>query len=242
MSLCITPSANLLPDRSSLRRQEHQLYEAVSSYLMRDDTYGLPSEQKHLIILIVRKVLASSPHAVARTFEVMCNRLLKLKSEAKENANILDFLISDEEIDDDWKMLLEHFDEDVHNRLKVNLASTQAQLDRIGCLFWAVTRHILQDHAHFDDQSFMMRLDDIENANAPTVESYLAKVKVLRKIAHKLIDFLAQLEDFQKKLWLKKKFIIETHYCITPNRMPQALYPLTVNEAQLASMDRVICH
>ncbi|MDD4020074.1 MAG: DNA methyltransferase, partial [Kiritimatiellae bacterium] len=70
----------------------------------------------------------------------------------------------------------------------------------------------------------VMRLDDIENAEAPAVESYLAKIKVLRKIAGKLIDFLAQLEDFQKKLWLKKKFIIETNYCITLDRVPEELF------------------
>jgi adenine-specific DNA-methyltransferase len=70
----------------------------------------------------------------------------------------------------------------------------------------------------------VMRLDDIENAEAPAVESYLAKLKVLRKIADKLIDLLAQLEDFQKKLWLKKKFIIETNYCITLDRVPEELY------------------
>lgn len=70
----------------------------------------------------------------------------------------------------------------------------------------------------------VMRLDDIENAEAPVVVSYLAKIKVLRKIAGKLIDFLAQLEDFQKKLWLKKKFIVETNYCITLDRVPQELY------------------
>jgi adenine-specific DNA-methyltransferase len=70
----------------------------------------------------------------------------------------------------------------------------------------------------------VMRLDDIENAEAPAVESYLAKLKVLRKIAGKLIDFLAQLEDFQKKLWLKKKFIIETNYCITLDRVPEELF------------------
>lgn len=70
----------------------------------------------------------------------------------------------------------------------------------------------------------VMHLDDIENADAPAVESYLAKIKVLRKIAGKLIDFLAQLEDFQKKLWLKKKFIIETNYCITLDRVPEELY------------------
>lgn len=70
----------------------------------------------------------------------------------------------------------------------------------------------------------VMRLDDIENADAPAVESYLAKIKVLRKIAGKLIDFLAQLENFQKKLWLKKKFVVETNYCITLDRVPENLY------------------
>jgi len=79
----------------------------------------------------------------------------------------------------------------------------------------------------------VMRLDDIENADAPSVESYLAKIKVLRRIAGKLIDFLAQLEDFQKKLWLKKKFVVETNYCITLDRVPEELYPEVVaNEAQ----------
>lgn len=79
----------------------------------------------------------------------------------------------------------------------------------------------------------VMRLDDIENADAPTVEGYLAKIKVMRKIATKLIDFLAQLEDFQKKLWLKKKFVTETNYCITLDRVPEALYSeIATNEAQ----------
>ena len=79
----------------------------------------------------------------------------------------------------------------------------------------------------------IMHLDDIQDAEAPEVEAYLSKIKVLRTIAHKLIDFLAQLEDFQKHLWLKKKFIIETNYCITLDRVPEELYPeVAANEAQ----------
>ena len=79
----------------------------------------------------------------------------------------------------------------------------------------------------------VMRLDDIENADAPAVESYLAKIKVLRTIAGKLIDFLAQLENFQKKLWLKKKFVIETNYCLTLDRVPETLYAeVAANDAQ----------
>jgi len=79
----------------------------------------------------------------------------------------------------------------------------------------------------------VMRLDDVESESAPRVEQYLSKIKVIRRIAHKIIDFLAQIEDFQKKLWLKKKFVVETNYCITLDRIPEALYPeIVANEAQ----------
>jgi adenine-specific DNA-methyltransferase len=78
-----------------------------------------------------------------------------------------------------------------------------------------------------------MHLDDIEEETAPRVEQYLSQIKVLRQIAHKLISFLEQLENFQKKLWLKKKFVVETNYCITLDRVPEKLYPeICANDAQ----------
>ena len=78
-----------------------------------------------------------------------------------------------------------------------------------------------------------MHLDDVENETAPRVEQYLSKIKVIRRIAGKIIDFLAQLEDFQKKLWLKKKFVVETQYCITLGRIPEEFYPeIAANDAQ----------
>jgi SNF2 family DNA or RNA helicase len=51
--------------------QEHKLYEAISQFLQREDNYSLPLGQRHLITLVVRKVLASSSHAVAGTLEIM---------------------------------------------------------------------------------------------------------------------------------------------------------------------------
>jgi len=79
----------------------------------------------------------------------------------------------------------------------------------------------------------VMHLDDIESETAPKVEQYLSKIKVIRKIAHKIIRFLEQLENFQKKLWLKKKFVVETNYCITLDRVPEELYPeIAANDAQ----------
>lgn len=81
--------------------QEHKLYVAISNYLMRDENYALPSGQKHLLILLVRKVLASSAHAVAGTLEIMRYRLLNLRNEVKQNSSAIDLLIADEDIDDD---------------------------------------------------------------------------------------------------------------------------------------------
>ncbi len=79
----------------------------------------------------------------------------------------------------------------------------------------------------------VMHLDDVENETTPRVEQYLSKIKVIRKIAGKIIDFLAQLEDFQKKLWLKKKFVVATQYCITLGCIPESFHPEIVgNEAQ----------
>ena len=70
----------------------------------------------------------------------------------------------------------------------------------------------------------VMHLDDIDSADAPRMETYLPKVQVLRTIARHLIDFLVQLEEFQKRLWLKKKFVMETHYCMTLDKVPENFY------------------
>lgn len=94
-------------------------------------------------------------------------------------------------------------------------------------------RGFLRRELDFYIKNEVMRLDDIENENAPRVEQYLSKVKALRSIAHKIIEFLAQIEDFQKKLYLKKKFVVETNYCMTLDRVPEALYPeIATNDAQ----------
>jgi adenine-specific DNA-methyltransferase len=71
----------------------------------------------------------------------------------------------------------------------------------------------------------VMNLDDVQNAEKfADIEKSLRLIQTLRAIALDLITFLAQMEDFQKKLWLKKKFVVATHYCITLDRVPESLY------------------
>lgn len=81
--------------------EEHKLYEAVSSFLQRDQNYALPRGQRHLLILLVRKVLASSPQAVAGTLEIMRDRLVRLREEAKKDVTAVEQLIQGEELDPD---------------------------------------------------------------------------------------------------------------------------------------------
>lgn len=76
----------------------------------------------------------------------------------------------------------------------------------------------------------VMFLDDLD---ANHIMEHLAQVKAIKQVGEKIITFLAQLEDFQKKLWLKKKFVVGCDYCITLDRIPHALYPAIIaNEAQ----------
>ncbi len=62
-------------------------------------------------------------------------------------------------MDDTRRLLFEHFDQDVHQRLRLQLADAQAQLDRVGRCFWALTRHVLHDRARFDDAALAFDLE-----------------------------------------------------------------------------------
>lgn len=86
-------------------------------------------------------------------------------------------------------------------------------------------RGFLRREMDFYIKNEIMNLDDIENSDVGAVENYLVLLKVFRRIAGKLIDFLGQLEDFQKKLWLKKKFVVQCDCCITLDRVPESFYP-----------------
>ncbi|MQT71605.1 ATP-dependent helicase, partial [Pseudomonas sp. FSL R10-0071] len=57
---------------------EQRLYDLISAYLHRDFSYGFPQRQKHLVALILRKLLASSTEAVVATLQAIKARLQKL--------------------------------------------------------------------------------------------------------------------------------------------------------------------
>lgn len=57
----------------------------------------------------------------------------------------------------------------------------------------------------------VLDINDIDN-------SY-KKIKIINDISKNIIEFLAQIEDFEKKLWEKKKFIYNVNYVITLDKI-----------------------
>lgn len=77
-------------------------------------------------------------------------------------------------------------------------------------------------------------IDDLNTRDEQEFLKQLSKIKAIKKIGEKIITFLAQLENFQKKLWLKKKMVVECNYCITLDRVPEELYPeIATNQNQI---------
>lgn len=81
---------------------EHALYEEVSGFLQREDSYALPNRQRHLTALILRKLLASSSQAIAATLDTLRTRLETLRDEkVQDDPEFTEGLIEAEEIEDD---------------------------------------------------------------------------------------------------------------------------------------------
>ncbi|MEK7728736.1 MAG: SNF2-related protein, partial [candidate division KSB1 bacterium] len=86
---------------------ELALYEAVSNYLQRPESYALPSRQRSLMTLVLRKILASSSFAIAATLGALITRLEEMhrhKGGVLEQANI-------EMIEQDFETVAEMQDE-----------------------------------------------------------------------------------------------------------------------------------
>jgi adenine-specific DNA-methyltransferase len=91
----------------------------------------------------------------------------------------------------------------------------------------------LERELEFYLKNEVLNLGDMEASGEERAEGWFQMMRVIRAIGGKIITFLAQIEDFQKKLFEKKKFITETHYCITVSNIAEEFYEeIAENEAQ----------
>ncbi len=75
----------------------------------------------------------------------------RLRTEMESNITVT--------MEDTRRKLLENFDAEVHDRLKVNMSQSKEYLDRYARMLWALTKHELGKQAKFDDDylTFMLK-------------------------------------------------------------------------------------
>ncbi|MBU3004276.1 DNA methyltransferase [Paraglaciecola arctica] len=86
----------------------------------------------------------------------------------------------------------------------------------------------------------VIHLDDLDDTAFELTQLHLNKAKIIKSIALKMIQMLSQIEDFQKKLWLKKKFITESNYLVSINLVPDALLSdIISSESQISEWKKL---
>ncbi len=102
-----------------------------------------------------------------------------------------------ERLDDTRQLILKYFDEDVHDLLKVQLDQAQQRLDKVGRLFWDLTRHVLNENALFDDEKhdFVLRhapTENIQTGHYQLIRKELADKEVSSEYLYRLTHPLGE--------------------------------------------------
>ena len=71
----------------------------------------------------------------------------------------------------------------------------------------------------------VLNLDEMETAGEDRADGWFQMMRVIKSVGGRIIEFLHQIEEFQKMLWEKRKFITETQYCITVGNIAEDFYP-----------------
>lgn len=88
----------------NLTDEEQAVYERVSAFLLREESYALPKRQRHLTGLILRKLLASSTPAILATLATICARLeqMLVNEAAADKVNLVEQWVEEDDLETDY--------------------------------------------------------------------------------------------------------------------------------------------
>ena len=81
----------------------------------------------------------------------------------------------------------------------------------------------------------VLNLDDLAAAGEWRSDGWFQTMRLIKAIGGDIIDFLAQIEGFQKTLWEKRKFVTDVQYCVTMGAIDARFHAdILANDAQWA--------
>jgi adenine-specific DNA-methyltransferase len=79
----------------------------------------------------------------------------------------------------------------------------------------------------------VLALDELRAIGESRSKGWFHLLHTISAIGQQIIGFISQIENFQKQLFEKRKFVTEVNYCVTLDRIPRNLYPeVARNEGQ----------
>jgi len=156
---------------------------------------------------------------------ISVDAIAAIQSAVKKNADALAALLHERRKDADGNpvSLLEH-----HLRVYTHNNSSDFFIHKD-------LRGFLERELDFYLKNEVLNLDELEMGGEARAESWFQSLRAIKGIGRKIIAFVAQIENFQKRLFEKKKFVTEVHYCVTLDRVPEELYPeIAKNKAQIS--------
>jgi SNF2 family DNA or RNA helicase len=179
--------------------QEQALYDAVSTFLEKEDSYALPRRQRHLTGLILRKLLASSSYAVLNTLKVMKLRLEQLKENRDDHEDdLLRKIIEDDDLETDYLD-----EDDLDELLDENAVKEVIDDKRLGLEIRELEGFIAQAASIQNDEKAKALLKALELGFEQMLAMGAAKKVIIftesKRTQAYLASFLAQ-HGFQEKL------------------------------------------
>ena len=84
----------------------------------------------------------------------------------------------------------------------------------------------------------LLNLENVATAGEGMAETWFQQMRLIKAVGGQIIDFLAQIENFQKMLWEKRKFVTETQYCVTLGNVKECFHAgINANDAQWAEWE-----
>lgn len=162
--------------------KEQRLYELISSYLQRDFSYAFPQQQRHLIAIILRKLLASSTPAVIATLESIRKRLQAMVDEQTLDGDWLANFITEDDLDEELLEEIEIYEGDKPSVDMDLLTAEIAEIDH----YLELARQI-----HEDEKSFAL-LSALEQGFARMFEMNASRKAVIFTESRRTQDYLME--------------------------------------------------
>lgn len=105
--------------------EEIKVYEEIRKLLLNseEESYLIPKKQKHLLLLILCKLMGSSVHSIVYTLEVMKNRLVTLLNTGVDNG--LDEIITDDILESDDSI------EDIEEKVEIDVPKLKSEINNL---------------------------------------------------------------------------------------------------------------